>query len=169
MTTSIVLYGGIKLNDSLSWLEFYEYACSLIEEVKVEPNFIGVTGQSFKTGKVSPLKRAQQKLIKSINDEEEIVSLAIYSLPKDYKIAAFDYNVYICRTSQLKEPHIIVTFSDNLYQLIDQSTVIKKLKELIIFQSGQVFELSKMESPQIYASKANSLNAFKTLKILEEF
>jgi hypothetical protein len=168
LTTSIVLYGNFDASNSLSWRDFYNYTTGLIESLKLNPNYLGLTGQSFKTGKVSLLSKTHKKLFKALEDREELVSMAIYSLPEDFKTAAFDYNVYICRTKQSKHPHLIATFSDVLFETLNHDEVIAQLKRFIHFESGQVFQLKNLESPQIYASKANSLTAFKSLKIIEE-
>jgi hypothetical protein len=168
LTTSIVLYGGIDTVDSSVWLGFYHYAVGLIEGLNLNPNYLGITGKSFKSGKITTLNRTQKKLIKSLDEGEGIESLEIYSLPDDFTTAAFDYEVYICRTSQLDPPHLITTFSNHLFDLLDHGAVISKLKEFINFESGQVFELKSLESPQIYASRANSPAAFKSLTIIRD-
>ena len=168
LTTSIVLYGDFDSSNSLLWRDFYNYTTGLLESLNVRPNYLGLTGQSFKTGKVSLLNKTHKKLFKALENGEDIVSMAIYSLPEDFKTAAFDYNVYVCRTKQSKHPHLIATFSDDLFETLKYDDVISQLKSFIDFKSGQVFQLKNLESPQIYASRANSLSAFKSLNIFKE-
>lgn len=168
LTTSIVLYGDIDPNDSTKWLDFYGGTIELIKSLNLTPNYLGVTGHSFKSGKIATINRVEKKLIKALNNGEEVVSLAIYSLPDDYRIAAFDYNVYISRTRQLGNPHLLATFSTDLFESLSQEKVISQLKQYIDFHSGQVFQLNNLESPQIYASKANSKSVFKSLKVIKE-
>lgn len=169
LATSIVLYGDFDSSNSLLWRDFYNYTTGLIESLHVSPNYLGLTGQSFKTGKVSLINKAHKKLFRALEDGEDIDSMAIYALPEAFKTAAFDYNVYVCRTKQSKHPHLIAAFSDDLFQTLKYDDVISQFKKFINFESGQIFQLKNVESPQIYASRANSLSAFQSLHIIKEW
>lgn len=166
-TISIVLYGNTSSKTS-DWLKWYEYAINQINGLGFEPNYIGITGKSFNSGKIAPLNQVDKKLRKSFEDGEIIVSIAVYSLPDDFKQAAFDYNVYLSRTTQGKYPHIVLTISGNAHSKFDTNNIIKMLKEHIEFTSGQMFEMSNYESPQFYAAKVNPPDLYKTLKVTQE-
>ncbi|MGC4378614.1 hypothetical protein WD019_17080 [Fictibacillus sp. Mic-4] len=168
-TTSIVLYGDIDSSDSITWLEFYNYSLEFAESIGFTPNYLGISGESFKSGKISTIKRTQKRLLTSLEQNESISSISIYSLPENFEVAAFDYNVYICRTNRLQYPHIIITLQSEIFEKIDHKVLVDKLKQFIAFKSGQIFKLSNLESPQIYASKANSLETFKTLEVISDF
>jgi hypothetical protein len=168
LTTSITLYGEFDTRDSKMWLDYYFYCKDLIQSINFKPTHLGITGQSFKSGKIMNLDSSEKKLFKSLEKGEELVSLAVYSLPEDYSIAAFDYDIYMCRTKQLGDPYIIMTFRNDIFDEINVEDVIKELKKYINFNSGQIFQMSNLESPQIYASKANSPSTFKSLKIIRE-
>ena len=64
---------------------------------------------------------------------------------------------------------LIATFKEEIYNLVDEREFIEQFSKYIKFEAGQIFKLSNLESPQIYASKANSLQTFKTLEILKDF
>lgn len=59
--TSIVLYGEIK-NDSVIWKKWYEYAKSFIEKVGYCPNYVGISGQSFKSKHILSISRIEKNL-----------------------------------------------------------------------------------------------------------
>lgn len=169
LTTSIVLYGKINSLDSNKWLEFYNYVSHFIKSINLAANYMAVSSESVKSSKISSIKRVEKNLFKAIDNKEEISSLSLYSLPDDFQTAAFDYNAYISRTNRLKYSHIIVTFPIKIYEKIDYKELIIGLKKFIDFRDGEIFNLSNLESPQIYASKANAQSTFKTLDVIANF
>ncbi|AMQ07063.1 hypothetical protein MKY15_22640 [Sporosarcina sp. FSL K6-1540] len=169
LTTSIVLYGEIDSFDSEKWLDFYKYVINFINSLNFEPNYMAVSGVSIKSSKITSLKRIERKFCESVEKGEEISSVSIYSLPEDYEIAAFDYNVYICRTNRLKYSHIIITLPNEIFDKVDYKGVIEELKKNIEFENGEVFKLLNLESPHLYASKANDPSSFKTLDVILKF
>jgi len=164
---SIVLYGNIDSN-TVKWLKWYEYSISEISELGFSPNFIGVEGQSFNSEKITLLKKNDKKLRASFDKDEDFTSIALYSLPENFKQAAFDYDIYMSRTTQERYPHIILTISYDNFKKINVNNTIEKLKEHIQFSYGQIFEMSSYESPQFYAAKLNSIEAYKSLKVIQE-
>ncbi|QKS55506.1 hypothetical protein HUB98_03705 [Paenibacillus barcinonensis] len=168
LTTSIVLYGQIEPNDIKQWNDFYLFSKEIITSLNFKPNYIGISGDSFQDSKLRTLVRTEKKLLKSFEKEEYIEALEVYALPQDFTIAAFDYNVYIARSKQVEFDHILATFTSEVFKDLDQERLVDLLKRFIVFKSGEIFQLSNLESPQIYASKANALTAFKTLSILKE-
>jgi|GEM_PF-1050430 len=167
-TKSIVLYGNISQDANL-WLNWYEYAVRQINETGFTSNYLGIIGNKFNSGKVQKLSRAEKKLKAELAQGCEISSLSIYSLPEDFKQAAFDYNIYFSRNLKFKNSHIILTFANEAFLKLDIQYIIDEAQKHIEMKSGQIFELSNFENPQIYASRVNSVSAFKTLKIIEEW
>ena len=110
-------------------------------------------------------------LFRSLTKERLTTSvvLEIYALPTDFTIAGFDYNVYICRNTQLEPSYLILTLPSEIFDNIDYEVLIEELKGFINFEAGQIFKLSNIESPQIYACKANNPSVFKTLEVIYEF
>lgn len=97
MTTSIVLYGEIDKCDTNRWIDFYNYSKKIAYELSFEPNYIGLIGEGFKSGKLLTTKRTEKRLLKSLANGSSLSSMALYSLPDEYKQAAFDYNFYLGR------------------------------------------------------------------------
>lgn len=165
LTTSVVLYGEIDSVDSKKWLDFYNYVSNFIKSINLVPNYMALSSKSIKSSKISSVKRLEKNLFKAVESKEEISSLSIYSLPDNFETAAFDYNAYICRTTRLKYSHIIVTIPIEIFEKIDHKEFIMGLKNFIDFKDGEIFYMSILESPQLYASKANAPSTFKTLEV----
>lgn len=169
MTISIVLYGNFNIHDTKSWLNFYDYGLDLFEQYSFNPNYIGIIGNDFTSGKVLSLKRTEKRLMKSLGDSSCISSMAFYSLPKGFTQAAFDYLFYLGRTWEEENPstsHIILTFPENLYNSLNISNLCLSLKEYIDFKEGQIFKMSRYECPMFYASKVNEPKDYSTFKVL---
>ncbi|WP_145331965.1 hypothetical protein [Paenibacillus xylanexedens] len=167
LTTSIVLYGKIETDDMSQWQAFYHLSKQIITNLNLEPNYIGISGDFFSSKKIKTLARMEMKLLKSFGDGRDIESLEIYALPENFTVAAFDYDMYISRSKHVAFDYIIATLTSEAYQNVDQEKLVRLLKRCINFDSGEIFELSYLESPVIYATKANAPSSFKTLRILE--
>ncbi|MCM3359757.1 hypothetical protein [Psychrobacillus sp. MER TA 171] len=170
ITTSIVLYGKIDQTYSNNWSKFYNNAKEFTTKLGFSPTHIGIYGQSFKTGEIKDINKIENKLVKSLEKNEETLAISIYSLPENFSSAAFDYEVYISLENLDDKLYMLIaTFKDEIYNFVDERDFIEEFSNYIKFEAGQIFKLSNLESPQIYASKANSLQTFKTLEILKDF
>ncbi|NLP45410.1 hypothetical protein [Acetivibrio saccincola] len=165
--TSIVLYGEIK-NDSVIWKKWYEYAKSFIEKVGYCPNYVGISGQSFKSKHILSISRIEKKFIKTVENGETFDSLEVYSLPPNFNQAAFDYEIHMARICSYEPHFILATLLQKDFLKIDVDNVINELKEFINFKNGQIFEMTNPESPFFYAAKVNPVSYYKSLKILKE-
>ena len=61
--TSIVLYGSIEVREKRLW-EAYQYFLKLNEELGYTSTHIGIIGDSFKSGKLTTIKRTEAKFKK---------------------------------------------------------------------------------------------------------
>ncbi|MFC4323230.1 hypothetical protein [Litchfieldia salsa] len=172
MTTSIVLYGEIDEFDTDKWIDFYNISKDLSKKLSFEPNYIGLDGEEFKSGKVLTVKRTEKRLLKSLANRKSLLSMSLYSLPEDFTQAAFDYNLYLGRDKN-EDSHnqskIILTIPTEVYRELNTPNIIATLKEFIQFKEGEIFELSRYETPLLYASRLNEIEYFETLKILSTF
>jgi len=167
-TISIVLYGDITCN-SKAWLEWYDYSTRMISFLELSPNYIGISSESFDSGKLLQLKRAESRVKKVINEGERIMAMSIYSLPENFVQAAFDYDVYLGRKTIGIKNHVILTLNQELFPQLNIDKTIGEMKQHINFESGEVFEMMNIESPQFYATKVNPSSAYKSLKIVKVF
>ena len=172
MTTSIVLYGNIDEFDTDKWSDFYNIAKYLSKTLSVQANYIGIEGEEFKSSKLLTIKRTEKRLLKSLTNGNSLLSMALYSLPDGFTQAAFDYNFYLGRDKN-EDSHnqskILLTIPTEVYSEINTPSIICTLKEFIQFKEGEIFELSRYETPLFYASRVNEIEDYETLKILSTF
>lgn len=166
--TSIVLYGSIKAQELEIW-DGYQYFLKLNEVLGYPSTHIGIIGDSFKSGKLTTIKRTEAKLKKACENGENIETVSIYALPQDFTQAAFDFNTFICINTSLNNQFIIVTVPSVNFSKVNKSDLIKDLGKFIICREYEVFKLSVLESPLIYASKVNQESGFRSLEIIDKF
>lgn len=58
-----------------------------------------------------------------------------------------------------------MTLPIEIYEKIDYKELIAGLKNFIEFKDGEIFNMYNLESPQLYASKANAPSSFRTLDV----
>lgn len=161
LVTSIVLYGSIEGQENNIW-DWYQYSLKLNEGLGYPSTHLGIIGDRFKSGKLSTKKRTEAKFKKALETGESIETVSIYSLPEGFTQAAFDFNTFICM--QRKNPFIIVSIPSADFRKFDERATIRELGNFITCREVEVFELSKLESPLIYASRVNQESDFKSLK-----
>jgi hypothetical protein len=165
-TTTILLHGEVCTGVD-EWLKWYEFTLHEAVNIGFAPNYLGVTGEGVKSSKLSPVKRKDVVLRESIRRGDKITSISIYSLPPNFKTAAFDYELYLSRATNLGCQRIMLTLSTEAFSRIDYEDMIEKLKKHICFVGGQIFEMVG-EDPLIYAIKANSPSSFNSLRVITE-
>lgn len=166
--TSITLYGQIEENDTL-WLDWYNYAKSLTEQLGYNANYIGVRSKSFHSGKVLTLKRSENKLIRVLESGEESKSLDVYSLHDNFVQAAFDYYTYFSRVKDFEKNNVTITMSQEKFCEINVEEIITELKKFISFSHGEIYELDYTECPIFYICNDSPNREFKNYKLLRVF
>lgn len=165
--TSILLKGDIDPRNSADWKAFYLSAKTIMETINAPPNYVGVTGTSFKSGKVLAMKSVEKRLLTSFEKGEEFRTISLFSLPSDFEYATFDYEVYLGRTLSADRPRILASFSNKTYQNVNVEGLLNEMRKYISFHSGQVFTMSRAENPQVYASGINdNQKHYETLKVI---
>ncbi|MCB2355762.1 hypothetical protein [Clostridium estertheticum] len=162
IVVSITLHG--KVENEITWLDWYEYAKKIISQLGYNPNYISIESNSMKSGKVLKLKSKEKKIINLINSGENIEWLSIYSLPDEYDSAAFDYNMIATRNSN----YLSVIVNKNDYVKLNVEDTINDLKKFIEFRNGEIYEMHRDESPLLYAAGLNEISEFDTLKIIKK-
>ena len=161
-TVSITFNGKID-NDSVKWIQWYNDAKTLIRLIGYEPTHVGISGIAFKSGKVLNISKSEKKIIKSLENGDEVHYISLFSLPRDYKSASFDYDVLVARD----EGYITLIMNKSAFDFEQKSVLISILKKHISISNGEIYEMDREEVPLLYAAKDNPPNTFKTLKILE--
>ncbi|MBU7315284.1 hypothetical protein [Paenibacillus oleatilyticus] len=167
LMTSIVLYGSIEDRENDIW-DWYQYSLKLNEGLGYPSTHLGIIGDSFKSGKLSTMKRTERNLKKALENGESIETVSIYSLPEGFTQAAFDFNTFISMNRRLNQ-FIIVSVPSVDFSKFDKREMIRDLGHFITCREAEVFELSILESPLIYASKVNQESDFKSLKKIDKY
>lgn len=162
LTTSLVLWGCVKEN---SWMDWYMCINKFAGDNGFDNIHFGIKGDSFKSGKIMSKRGVEKKIYNSINNRENIVSMALYSLPEEYKQASFDYDLYM-GLSTLEKAHVILSTTRTNF---DFAEIGNELRRFVYFEKGQVFQMSNHESPQFYAYQVNPRSMYSTLNVLNEF
>jgi hypothetical protein len=167
LMTSIVLYGSIEVREKGLW-EAYHFFLKLNEELGYTSTHIGIIGDSFKSGKLTTIKRTEAKFKKACENGEKIKTVSIYALPQDFIQAAFDYNSFISINKSFNNQFIIVTVPSEDFSKINKAKIINDIGNFIELKECEVFELSVLESPLIYCTKVNQTSDFRSLKIIDK-
>jgi hypothetical protein len=167
MRISIVVYGEIESGPA-KWWEWYLYARAFNARIGRNPDFAGITGDSFQVGRVLTLAGADKELKKSVERGDRFQYISLYAMPEHSRQAGFDHLTYMLRTCFSQPNRILVTLFQEDYLKLNADQVIGELKQFIRFSSGQVFEMAISESPFGYVMQAHPAAHYKTLKIIKD-
>ena len=121
----------------------------------------GITGKN--TGKVKCFKN--NKFFRDAVQNEKLKYISFFSLPENYRIASFDYAIYI--SVNYKRNYITSVFEEELIKRINIETLRKLLGSYMeLPYKEETYTMDKEETPLLYAKKINPISSFKTLKII---
>lgn len=161
-TISITVYGQ-NIDNDFKWEDWYKDAKKIIESLGYDYNYVGIRTQKLNSGKVMKLSSNEKKVLNEIQRGQEVKHISMFSLPQDFTSASFDYDVMIVRNSQF----ISLTINKGDYNKIDEQQLLLLLSKYVDNLHGEIYEMDRYESPLIYASKANPISFFKSLKIIK--
>lgn len=161
-TISITLRGNALKKGK--WIEWYEYICSIIHELGYNRTHLAIESETYTTKKIVTISRKEKQILQLLDNGLQPTSFSIYSLPKDYKIASFDYNVLVVREKNY------ISFIVNRYDFekLDVDGFVSQMKRYIEFDNGEIYQMDRCEVPLIYAAQANSLDTYTTLEVLKQ-
>lgn len=159
-TISVTLRGdGLKKK---KWIEWYGYICFLFDDLGYPRTHLAITSEKFNSGKIVTVNRSEKKILQMLEDGLLPVGLDLFSLPKDYKSASFDYDVCATRGKDF----ISVIFNSCDFNRMDVQSLVFNMKQYIEFDNGEIYRMDRNEMPLIYAAQANSLDAYKSLEVM---
>lgn len=161
-TISITLRGDALKKGK--WIEWYDYISLTILKLGYEKTHIAMESDAYATRKIVTVSRKEKQILQMINEGVQPTCFSIYSLPEDYKIATFDYNILAVRTRS----YFSIIFNQYDFEKIDADNFISTMKSYIEFENGEIYKMDREEVPLIYAAQANSINEYKTLSVLKK-
>ena len=111
------------------------------------------------------VSRKEKQILQILKNGGKPTGFSCISLPKEYKIAAFDYNVMMVRES--KYITLIINMSD--FTKIDVDSILSQLVQYIEFECGEIYQMDRAEMPLIYAERLNSIDSFKSYNSIKKF
>lgn len=162
-TVSITLWGDGLVKGN--WLDFYNDIGIIFRKMGYKRTHIAIDCKTFLNKKIVTTNRKEKEIINILKSGDIPKSISCYSLSKDYKIAMFDYDVMVVRQSE----YISVVLNRSDLVKLDIDNTISILKQYIEFKIGEVYQMDREEMPLMYASRAKTINPFKSLVILEKF
>lgn len=162
-TISLTMWG--KLLNKYSWNEWYIDVKKIFEMLGLDITHLGIDSPRYHSGKVLTVSRKEKEILKSFEEGEIPTSFACYSLPKDYRTAAFDYNLFISR----REEYITIIMKEEYYNAEKVDSFITILNKYIDLERGQIYEMDVSDLPLFYAGGANDISFYKTLRVIKNF
>lgn len=161
-TVSITMWGD---NDEMDdWCEWYSDCKKIFEILGYKMTHLGIISEKFTNAKIMTVSRSEKTIVDALKNGEKPYSFSCYSLPKDYKSASFDYDLLLVR----KKEYISLVVNIGDYDKVIHNGIVSILETHIKMKTGKIYQMDRNEMPLIYASKANPIESFKTLKIYEE-
>lgn len=158
LTVTMVLYNS--QNDfNIDLIEIYNIAKQLFNKIGYDYNYWGIMSSKIKNGKISHIKnerRLEEEIEKNFGD---IKAIDMYSLIKDFKQAAFDYNVYM----RISKDNVMITLNKSDFTKDVYNLFILYFRNVYCNYIVEVFEMDRHEWPLTYVYKDNDIDYYKTL------
>lgn len=151
-TISITLWG--TSDNDYDWLGWYSDMNILAEKLGYKFTHMGVKSDSYDSGKVMTISRKEKEVIRKIASGENPSSMSLYCLPKDYKMAMFDYELLCAR----RENYITVVLKEDDFDTSTEQMILSIIKKHIDYKEGEIYLTSRTEVPMIYAETRDSEN-----------
>lgn len=147
-----------------NWIGWYNDVKYLIEFSGYQLSHIGVKLESYDSKKIVSAKRKEKDILLRMSKGEIPNSLECFSLPYDYKMAVFDYNIYCVRNKQ----YISYTFYDNDMNESKEKIIRHITEKYFVPDSGEVFQTSLKEVPLLYVAtkKSKNIKSYEFIKSL---
>jgi hypothetical protein len=170
LMTSIVVYGEID-DTSEIWQKWVNFCTELAQKTTNNIEYVGVKGDGFNNSDVVRYDNIKQKLSHAITNQKSFESISMYSLPENFRQAAFDYDIYISRVRGKRASYVLTTISNEI--ILKEKVNLVDLKEhiskFVNKEKGIIFEMDINEFPPKYIMGKGKDTNFRTLKVFEEF
>ena len=108
----------------------------------------------------------RKKLTEAFDRKDGFRYIDLYSLPKDFRTASFDY--HMCAYRHAGEC-IAVLIDKERFAPAEWSARIEKLKRLMSFREGEIFEFGRREHPIFYLDGDEPASSLETFRMIRKF
>ncbi len=143
-----------KEKTTQNWIDWYKDVKFLINCIGYELSHIGVEFESYDSKKIVTVKRKEKDILLRMNNGEIPNSLECFSLPNNFKMAIFDYNIYCVRNSR----YIAYTLYENDMNEYNEKLIRQITEKYFVPDNGEAFFTSLKEVPLLYVATRNSDN-----------
>lgn len=157
---SITLWGNYYQKEK--WIEWYEDMKNISSKLHYSFSHISIQSPSFSDKKILTIARKEKAILSNLKKGEEPSSMSLYSLPKNFEIAMFDYDLLCAR----RESYISIVLKESDYNSEIEDFVLSIIKEYINYDIGEVYSTNISELPMLYAETRNSDN-LETYKLIK--
>lgn len=165
--TKSYTFNGFVDNNLDSWILWVEIAEKIFSYLGVCITECGVLSKNG--NRIKSVKNIKEKLIKLYEKGDVIKSISFYSLKENYNSYIFDFTVSLTRNSCF-DSYVTLILNYKYYfnfEIADEK-IVELLRNSIIAEEGEIYEMDIDECPEFYAGKANPKTFYKTLKVLKK-
>ncbi len=143
------------------WLEWYRYVEKLFAKTGHTITHVAVKTDFSKTGRITRISKKKIEEIGKIKNNGNSFCVEVYSLPINYEIAAFDYDILCVRT----ECFISLVIKEQDSKHIGENDILG-MKKFLDYKSGEVYSTLNNEVPLLYAftNDSNNLSTYEFIK-----
>lgn len=159
---------SFKTNNKFDLMKSYKESKIIFSEIGYEYNYFGAVTDIDSSCGIKTVKRSEKKLLRILsNNQDSLIGLSLYSLPKDFLQAAFDYE-FVIDFSEL-DNILLFMITLNKYDYNDscKSMIITCVNKFLLHYSLEIFEMDRKETPLLYAMGSNTPDFYESLKIIE--
>ncbi|WP_026650781.1 hypothetical protein [Butyrivibrio proteoclasticus] len=158
---TITLWGDGKSKEK--WCEWYLDAVEMMQQIGYKCTHIGIYSDSYDSGRAYTRGRKEKEIIAKLEAGEKVQSLSCYSLPKDYRSAAFDY---YCSCIRSEEYCSVILYEDD-YTEENEKLILSTLSKYILPEEGEIFANDRSEVSLLYTETKDRGN-LKTYEFIKK-
>lgn len=136
------------------WTDWYMDIKTLMNQLGHENTHIGIMSEHYTSGKILTVARKEKEIVTRITEGEIPSSFSCYALPKDYKVASFDYDIMCERNATYMS--VIIKESD--YNTANECLIISLMKKYICLEYGEIYSSIVSDMPLLYAETQDTDN-----------
>lgn len=162
-TISMVLWGNFR---NENWYEWYLDSQNLFSILGYRMTHLGVIGDAFRSKGAVTVARKEKAILAALKRGEKPSSFSCFSLPKDFRTVAYDYDVHLVRDVDENFIFLTINFSD--FSEEKEKAFLELMGKHFITAEGEIYQMDRSETPLMYAFKEGPLDRYQSLRVLKK-